>query len=333
MSTLHQYNQARAVIEDCFKGLSHAPRVLVHTLITKADLSTGLVENINYRDLAACLTVFAAPGRKDSGTPSKQAVRNYLNTIQTQCGDHFQLSSEGQSLKITFPTLPKIYKSCVESFEVNTVSDRVQNTEKPLVRIDSEAFFEDLFNREEPIEVHTEVNTPDPIETINACVYASAKIKTKNLTNNKQTTESESFADLKKPIARDFYPSPETIELALEKGFVKVTSDIEIKRFVMYNEASLSRWADYNPVFLNWLENDHNPDAEYAPATPKQRNLRKNNVHAKRSTHQDVGLQPSVADSIRKNMQTIADEEREQQASDYIEGDYFEIVDIAHVTL
>ena len=324
MNTLHQYNQARTVIEGCFNGLPHAPRILVNALITKADLSTGLVENIHYRDLAACLTVFASPGRKESGTPTKQAVRNYLNTILTQCGDHFQLSSEGQSLKITFPTLPGIYKAYVELPEVNTVSDRVLNTEETLVDIDSEAFFEDRFNREEHIEVHTEVNTPEPIEAINAGVYAGAKIKTKT---NKQTNLSgESFADLRQPIDRDFYPNQETIELALAKGFVKVTSDLEIKRFVMYNLASSTRWADFNPVFINWLERDHNHAAAEAATTPTPLNTRTNH-HEQRSTYQIANRKPTVADAIARN-QFIIDEDNRRQTDIIIDGEYMLALDL-----
>lgn len=329
MNILHQYNHARTVIEGCFNGLPYGPRILVNALITKADLSTGRVENISYRDLAACLTVFASPGRKDSGTPTKQAVRNYLNTILTQCGDHFQLSSVGQSLKITFPTLPGIYKSYVELPEVNTVSDRVINTEKTLVDIDSEAFFEDLFDREEHIEVHTEVNTPEPTDAINAGVYAGAKIKTKT---NKQTNLSEeSFADLRQPIDRDFYPNQETIELALAKGLVKVTSDLEIKRFVMYNLASSTRWADFNPVFINWLERDHKRDAEETTTTPTPFNIRTNH-HEQRSTYQIVNRKPTVADSIARN-QLIIDEANRRQTNIIIDGEYLLSLDLNDSTL
>ena len=332
MNTLHQYNHARTVIEGCFNGLPHAPRILVNALITKADLSTGRVENINYRDLAACLTVAAAPGRKDSGTPTKQAVRNYLNTIQTQCGDHFQLSSVGQSLKITFPTLPDIYKAYVELPEVNTVSDRVSNTAATLTNTDSEAFFEELLNTEEPTEVHTEVNTLETIEATNVGACASAKIKIKNKTNKLTNLDVESFADLRQPIDRDFYPNQETIELARAKGLVKVTSDLEIKRFVMYNLASSTRWADFNPIFINWLERDHSRDAEKTITTTSTQHNARTNHHEQRSTHQSPSRKPTVADSIAQN-QRIIDEANKRQTDIIIDCEYLRALDLNDCTL
>ena len=254
-----------------------------------------------------------------------------MSTIQTQCGEYFKLSSEGQSLKIKFPTLSVIYKSYFELPEVHTVCDRLSNTDETLVNIESQAFFDGMFNMEEPTEVHTEVNTPEPIEAINACVHMGEKIKIKNLTNKQTNTGGESFADLKQPIDRDFYPNPDTIELALAKGFVKVTSDLEIKRFIMYNLASSTRWADFNPVFLTWLERDHNRGAEETIATPTQHNLRTNH-HEQRSTHQIIGRKPTVSDAIERN-QRIIDEDNKRQANDFVEGEYFESVALPYCTV
>lgn len=252
-----KYNNARTDLESCFNGLPHAPKILVNALITRADPSTGLVENINYRNLAACLTVNAAPGRKNSGSPTKQAVRNYLSTIQTQCGNHFQLSSEGQSLKITFPTLPEIYKSYFELPEVHMTLDILPNTDKTHVSIESQGLFDDAVNKQDPIELHTEVNTPDSVEMSNAHERDRAKIK-QNPTkpNNNKKPISDEFSDLKKPIADDFYPSPFVIEKAHALGFSKVTDTAEINKFILFNQATGSQWKNYDYLYLTWLKRD-----------------------------------------------------------------------------
>ena len=250
-----KYNNARADLESCFNGLPHAPKILVNALITRADLSTGLVENINYRDLAACLTVDAAPGRRDSGTPTKQAVRNYLRTIQTQCGDHFQLSSEGQLLKITFPTLPDIYKSHVELPELHTVSDSVSNTAETIVNSESQTFFDGVVNTQESTDLHTEVHTLKQIEAINAYEHTSAKIKPNKLKPNNNSV-SDDLLDLKKPITDDFFPSQFVIDKALSKGLPKVTDTAELTKFILFNQATGSQWKNFDYVYLNWLQRD-----------------------------------------------------------------------------
>ena len=255
MNTINQYNHAREAIEACFSGLPHAPRILVNALITKADLSTGLVENINYRVLATFLAVDAAPGRKDSGTPTKQAVRNYLCTIQTQCSEHFQISTEGQSLKIKFLTLSEIYKSYFEIPEVHVVCDRLSNTAETLVNSEVQTFFDDVVNTQESTDLHTEVHTLKQTEAINACEHTSAKIKPNKLKPNNNSVSDE-WLDLKKPITDDFFPSQFAIDKALSLGLPKVTDAAELAKFILFNQSNGSQWKNYDYVFLTWLQRD-----------------------------------------------------------------------------
>jgi len=60
----------------------------------------------------------------------------------------------------------------------------------------------------------------------------------------------------KNPIHPNFYPNPSTIILAQNLGLPKVTDDVEINKFIAYNQAIGSLWADYNPIFIKWLEQD-----------------------------------------------------------------------------
>ena len=320
VNTINQYINIRSSIEACFIGLPHASRILANTLIAKANFSTGCVENINYRDLASFLRVDASSGRKDSGTPTKQAVRNYLCTIVAQCGEYFQISSEGQSLKVNFPTLPEIYKAYCGTPEVHTVFDTESNTAEPHMGIGMQVIIDGDFSTEE----HTEVHTPGLVEAINA------HVKEKPLTNNKQTNpEGVSFAELKQPIRRDFYPNAETIELALSHGYVNVTNPIEIKRFITYNLASSTRWADYNPVFICWLERAHENQKSTEPLSTTQP-PRKN--ADERTPYQVSGIRkPTVADSIADNLRIIEsiqrqEQQHQQQADDFINGECCETV-------
>lgn len=327
VNTIKQYNNARIEIESRFIGLRHAHTVMIGWLITRANPETGLVENITYADLTALLTVDTASGKKDSDAPQKQTIRSYLRTIEAKCGDDFKIVSDGQNLKITFLSLPEIYASNFESSNSYTDQYTVPYTPTPLINIEEKA----LFDRSSYTEEYTDSYTPEPVDAINTAAYAGAKIKIKNITNKQTNTGGESFADLKQPIDRDFYPNPETIELALAKGFVKVTSELEIKRFITYNLACSTRWADFNPIFINWLERDHNRDAEEKIATLTQHNLRTTH-HEQRTTHQITGRKPTVADAIERN-QRIIDEDNKRQANDFVEGEYFESVALPYCTV
>lgn len=76
---------------------------------------------------------------------------------------------------------------------------------------------------------------------------------------NKQTelTKLESNNALsKKCISSDFYPNPETIAQALAKGLDKITDPSEIQAFISYNQRQFTQFADFNPVFIHWLERE-----------------------------------------------------------------------------
>lgn len=246
MKAIIAYNKARKEIEEPFLGLHYVHTTLIKSLINLANPETGVVNSLTYRELAAILTVNSAPGRKDTGTPEKHLIRSYLRTIEKQCGDHFSVSSDGQQLKIKFLSMPFIYAQYFN--EIQEVCTHV----KPQV-IASELYIntgqrdglERGISTEEYTEVYTDISTPEDAVK-NIFIYKNINKQT-NL--NKQTQG-------KKVISPDFYPDEPTITEALGKGMTKVLDLAEIQAFINHNRKHGSMWADFNPIFIKWLERD-----------------------------------------------------------------------------
>ncbi|CZI15476.1 Vir protein [Legionella pneumophila] len=269
MQGIDCYNKYIREIEKAFMGLPYASSIIVKSLVTLADSSTGIVNDITYNELAKLLTVNPAPGRRNSGTPTKQSIRNYIKSIEKECGEYFKVVSEGQSLKFLFPQLPKIYSEIFGNTEVNTVTNSVSTQEN----IGKNKVFD--------IGINTEFNIED--NTHNPSVK---NINIFNITNsNKQTqTTSNDFSRSKKPIGDDFYPNTKTIEMAFSMGLTKVTDKEEIQAFIKHNKKQNTLWADFNPVFINWLERD----AQYI-----QKQLQKAQGQL-RSHHNERGINQST---------------------------------------
>lgn len=245
MTGIAQYNGARKEIESRFMGLPHAHTTLIKSLITLADPNTGMVENLSYRDLAMLLSIDHAPGRKGAGIPKKETIRSYLRTIADSCVDDFRLITQGQKLKCQFTTLPRIYAHFFTSEKVYTDIRDVSHTQYP-----SE-------NTKEIYEIEWNGRGDHAVDQ---SIYSSDKEPVKNiniLTNkhNKQTQTAD-FKNCKQPISPDFYPTQETINLALANGLTNVLNLNEIQKFIKYNIDYNCQWADFNPIFIRWLERD-----------------------------------------------------------------------------
>jgi len=245
--------------------------VMIGWLITRSNPTTGIVENITYNDLASLLTVDAAPGRKDSGTPQKQTIRSYLRTIESKCGDHFKVISVGQSLQIQFPTLPQIYAKHFGIQEVYTGHNDGLYTASPRINTDENVENETEENTQQYTHPYTEEYTP----AINACVQTPEKIK-QTKTNKQTDCVSELSIGSKKPITDDFYPSDALIDFALTRGLEKVTDLAEINKFIAYNQTISSLRVNFNPLFLRWLERDAEHTAKINKETTSQPSGRTN---------------------------------------------------------
>jgi len=248
-----RYNQSRLAIEAKFSGLPHTHTTLIKSMITLADPATGIVSNISYNYLGKLLTVNSAPGRKDTGTPEKPVIRSYLRTIEKQCGEHFEILSEHQQLKFRFPHLPAIYAEHLDiSTDVSTLNRPQETIQRPLIDTRLPAHFGQGLSAEESTEVSTEQYTP-------AKLVKNIFILNKNK-HNKQTNIADGAVEFskhqKRLIHANFYPTPNTITTALSMGLTKVTDTEEIQSFIQHNTTQRTQWADFNPVFITWLERE-----------------------------------------------------------------------------
>ena len=237
VNRLEQYKKGIVEIERPFIGLSYAQALLAKSLITRADPATGIVNDISYQDLANLLTINPAPGRKNSGTPTKQTIRNYIKSIERACGEYFKVISEGQNLQFLFPELPKVFSKIFENREVNTLvnsSDAHENTEENRV-----------FDNEVNLHLNTDVNTPN--SAVRKLYF------NKNINNNNNAAGMIGNKNLKQPITPNFYPSPETIARAEASGFSFAADANIIQEFIDKNTAWGSEFADFNPVYLCFL--------------------------------------------------------------------------------
>lgn len=237
MRKIEQYNKAIIEIESPFINISYAQALLAKSLITRADPTTGVVSDISYQDLANLLTINPAPGRKNSGTPTKQTIRNYIKSIERECGEYFKVISEGQNLQFLFPELPKVFSKILENREVNTLvnsSDSHENTEE--IRV---------FDPEVNLHLNTDVNPPNSVVRK---LYFN-----KNINNNNNTVKMIGSKNLKQPISPNFYPSPDTIARAVASGYSFAADANIIEEFIDKNTAWGSEFADFNPVYLCFL--------------------------------------------------------------------------------
>ncbi|MDX1838096.1 hypothetical protein [Legionella taurinensis] len=232
------FNKAKLDIERPFIGFPYGPALLIKSLINLADPTTGIVYDVSYHELAKLLEINSAPGRKESGTPSKQTIRNYIKSIEKECGEYFKVVSEGQSLKFLFPELPKIFSKIFENTEVNILSNSV----KTLENIDENRFFDEELNT----ELNIEVNTSNPS-------VKKLFININNNTNNNNLGQTIGDKNLKQPISPNFYPSLKTIARAIASGYSFATDANIIQEFIDKNTAWGSTFADFNPIYLSFL--------------------------------------------------------------------------------
>ena len=244
---IERYHLARIDIESRFVGLPYVHVALISKLLSRANPNNGIIDDFTYHDLGLLLTVAAASGRKDAGTPTKSTLRSILRTIESACGADFKVVSEGSQLIIQFTTLPQIYAK--HDLIQDEISDQIAhlNTRELL----EESRQSDEFRCD---QIHAQITD---LSTHQSTVFSPVKNINKTNINKQQTniTGERNFSS-KKPIDETFYPSQETIELALQRGFAKVTDLAEISKFIAYNQGQGSRWPDFNPIFIKWLERE-----------------------------------------------------------------------------
>ena len=244
---IERYHLARIEVESRFVGLPYIHVALISRLLSRANPNNGIIDHFTYHDLGLLLTVAAAPGRKDAGSPTKSTLRSILRTIESACRNDFKVVSEGSQLIIQFTTLPQIYAK--HDLIQDEISDQIPYLNTPNVL--EKSIKNDGFKCD---QTHAQITDLSTEETT---IFSPVKNINKTNLNKQQTniTSERNFLG-KKPIDATFYPSQETIELALQGGFSKVTDVDEIRKFIAYNQEQGSRWPDFNPIFIKWLERE-----------------------------------------------------------------------------
>jgi len=287
------YNKARKVIEDRFHGLTHTHTTLIKSLITLADPDTGIVSGVTYHDLCKLLTVDPSPGRKGVGMPQKQTIRSYLRTIEDNAPDDFKLITQGQKLKIQFLNLPKIYAHFFAQKKEYTEGEGGLSSVNPMENKENNLEFE--------LNYSTDNTADSPVEKESA-----KKLFILNNKHNKQTGAVAS-ENLKRFISPDFYPSNETIAIALEQGFTQAQNPEEIQKFIKYNLDNNCLWADFNPVFLSWLRRGFEYRQQRQPKTQAQ-NIRRSGGH-ERTTKKNNTYEQLMEQVMRDNADACAPSE------------------------
>ena len=187
-------------IKEKTHGLPGFCRLLAFELVGYLNIETGRVKLD--KTLAHLVSedfyVEQAPGRKQEPiTPD--TIRNAFRTIKKFRGEHFKFRTEGQRIVIEMPFIQELYAEHIKSEEVTAVDDTDDNGASSL----GGSGFDDDIDSEEYKENTREVTA------VSSPIY-------------KQTKQTKTYKQTRTEISPDFYPSPETIKLACERGLEKV---------------------------------------------------------------------------------------------------------------
>lgn len=115
----------------------------------------------------------------------------------------------------------------------------------------------------------------------------------------------------------DFFPSSETILIAKQKGLLKVTDAQEIQNFIQHNLKNETKWSDYNPIFLKWLERG----AEYES---KKQKMRSSDL---RSESNESSSKPKKYKSREELLREVFEANREELESFDYNASHFDGMD------
>lgn len=292
------FNRLRLDYEAKFQGLPHAHASLIKSLLNYADPQTGMIEGLSCRNLGMLLAVDPACGRKGAGIPKIETIRSYLRTIASNFPDDFKVVSAGQKLKLQFISLPALYQNYLGSN--NLYGDQCQH--QLSCDFQSMTDLNHDFYIDETTDFHGECESNSYITITNK--------QTNNYNNQKSKNN-------KKPISLDFFPSAETILIAKQKGLLKVTDAQEIQNFIQHNLKNETKWSDYNPIFLKWLERG----SEYES---KKQKIRTSDL---RSESNESSSKPKKYKSREELLREVFEANREELQSPGYNASHFDGVD------
>ena len=221
-------------------GLPSFCRLVIYELLEDCDYTSGTISVGTLDELAHSFYVSPSPGRKKE-IINGNTIRNAFRTIKKAKPDAFKFTTVNQRIIIEMPFIRELYQEFYsQPREVAAVDLSDLNTPTTIATYDESCVFPDDLGRED-------------VTDFAAASFSHIDI-TKNKNKQNKLTGHGELKWIKKSISPDFSPSSETIEAALAKGFTNVLNPEELQKFINHNLTHNTQWADFNPVFLKWLE-------------------------------------------------------------------------------
>ena len=266
--------EALSRIKSNLAGLPSFCRLVIYDLLEYCDYQSGTIsldalDNVAHQDFY----IHPMPGRKKENI-NGDTLRNAFRTIKKSKPDHFKFTTINQRVVIEMPFIRELYEEFYGIEEVAAV------------------LAEDVVTAETQPAPNESPYLPgqlvgDVAADLAAATLLNFPVKKNNILYIKNK-----------------HPSQATIALALAEGLTGVTDEEQINQFIRYNQANGSLWADYNPVFINWLRRDVER-TKAAQQTKKSKGQFTRNAHEYRTDEGRV-KKPTIEDVYYANRDAIA---------------------------
>jgi len=277
-------------------GLPSFCRLFIYEALEYCDYEKGVaylpaLHEMSVKDFH----VERASGRKREEV-NENTLRNTIRTIKKFRGDDFKFRVVNQRIEIDMPWMREL--SLASKKDAGGQSEKATSSTTP-DNIESEHLLNASDNRAKNKEDATS-DSPNNNIFIN-----------KYINNNNNLKGGVALE--KKPIAEDFTPSEALIAKAKAKGYEHADCEKEIQKFILHNQACGSRFADFEPVYLLWLQRGQ--ERSLAKEQQKQMRVqtkkgRSNGNHASNLSKQHG---ESVASVLAANPLAAAEIEQAQQ--------------------
>ena len=218
-------------------GLPSLCRLFLYEAIEYCNFDAGVAILPSLHEIAVKdFNVERASGRKREEV-NENTLRNVIRTIKKFRGDDFRFRVIKQRIEIDMPWMREI--SLASKKDAGDQSEKVSSSKAP-ENTESEQLLNASDNRAKSKEDAASVSPNNNI-FIN-----------KNINNNNNLKGGAALE--KMPITDDFTPSDALIAKAKAKGYEHADCEKEIQKFILHNQACGSRFADFEPVYLLWLQ-------------------------------------------------------------------------------
>jgi hypothetical protein len=284
--------EALELITENLSGLPSFCRLVIYDLLKYCNYTLGTITLNSLSEVAKKdFFISSVPGRTKEEI-NGDTLRNAFRTIKKAKPDQFKFTTINQRVVIEMPFIRELY------------AQHYQNIQEDAAVVAADVAAEETHAHiGEPGDFGGQVAGEDATDVAAASFRPIRDIK-HNKTNKLTATDDLNFS--KTQIEPNFQPSQATIDIAISRGLDQVTNQEEIKKFISYNQANKSLWADFNPVFLTWLEREH----EYREEKRKQQKskpTRSNNNERTRTKHNSY--EALMAEVLRENSNACAPSE------------------------